>query len=69
LGLTRNQSSDFQKLAAIPQAEFERRLAEAKRDPRLMTIGRLLQRSAKSAQPCPHCGGTGKIRTTGQALL
>jgi hypothetical protein len=61
LGISRNQSSDWQKLAAIPEDEFERRLEAAKRDPRMMTTAKLLKRPTKAPEPCPHCGGTGRI--------
>jgi len=32
LGISRDQSSDWQKLAAIPEPEFEQRLARAAED-------------------------------------
>jgi hypothetical protein len=37
LGLTRDQFSQWQQLAAIPEDEFERRLKAAARDPSTMT--------------------------------
>jgi hypothetical protein len=43
LGVTKQQSSDWQKLAAIPEREFERRIAEAKKDPATMTTERILR--------------------------
>jgi hypothetical protein len=42
LGITADQSSDWQKLAAIPEPEFEQRLKDASGDPALMTTARIL---------------------------
>lgn len=43
LGISRDQSSDFQKLAAIPTPEFEERLKAAARDLKTMTTATLLR--------------------------
>lgn len=43
LGVTRQQSSDWQQLAAIPAPEFERRLATAAQEPETMTTARILR--------------------------
>lgn len=48
LEITKQQSSDWQQLAAIPEPEFEQRLAATKRDPRSMTTHRLLRPIAPS---------------------
>jgi hypothetical protein len=37
MGISEDQSSDWQKLAAIPEPEFEKRLTHAARDPKTMT--------------------------------
>jgi hypothetical protein len=42
LGISHDQSSDWQQLAEIPAPEFERRIAEAKHDPASMTSTRSL---------------------------
>lgn len=47
LGLTKQQSSDAQKLAAIPEPEFEQRISEAGRDSRGITTEAILKRRMK----------------------
>lgn len=65
LGLTRDQSSDFQKLAAIPEKEFEQRPMQSKsmttiynapvsRDPPLPPPHRTERRSPHHAQGRRH---------------
>lgn len=54
LGITRDQSSDWQKLAAIPGPEFEERLKHAARDPKTMTTARLLQPVAEPIRNQPR---------------
>ncbi len=44
LRISPDQNSDWQKLAAIPEPEFEKRLAHAARDPKTMTTAKLLGR-------------------------
>lgn len=48
LGISRDQSSDYQKMAAIPEDEFEKRLEYAKRDPRSASTEKMLK-------PVPQC--------------
>jgi hypothetical protein len=43
LGITRHQSSDWQKLAAIPEKEFEHRIIQAKGEPANLTTERILR--------------------------
>lgn len=43
LGITRDQSSDWQKLAAIPEPEFERRIQAAAGEPATMTTAKILK--------------------------
>ncbi len=40
LGVSKQQSSDWQQLAAIPDEEFERRVASVRSDPGMMTTER-----------------------------
>lgn len=43
LKISEDQSKDWQKLAAIPEPEFEKRLANAARDPKTMTTAKILK--------------------------
>jgi|KBSMisStandDraft_5_1062788.scaffolds.fasta_scaffold1576499_1 hypothetical protein len=43
LGITKDQSSQYQQLAAIPEPEFERRIENMKRDPRGATTAKMLK--------------------------
>jgi hypothetical protein len=63
LGISKQQSSDWQKLAAMPEAEFERRIAAAEKDPRTLTAATILGRPPRRrpTMPCPHCAGTGRL--------
>lgn len=46
LGVTYNQSSDWQQLAAIPEPEFEERLRVAQGNPEAMTTAKILRPTA-----------------------
>ena len=62
-GLTRDQSSTFQKLAAIPEREFERRIEAAARDPERMTP------TSRRARRAPgRAGGAGALAKLGALL-
>jgi hypothetical protein len=50
LGVTKQQSSDWQKLAKIPEKEFERRLGDAVRGDKVPTTASVL-RSVPRAEP------------------
>jgi hypothetical protein len=43
LGVTYDQTSQYQQMAAIPEEEFEVRLAHAKRDPRTASTQKMLK--------------------------
>jgi len=57
LGISKHLSSRSQRLAAIPEAEFEAMLAKAKDDGKELTRAVLLGRKEQPAAPtCPTCG-------------
>jgi protein gp37 len=56
LGITRDQSSDWQKLAALPEKEFERRVEAAVAKPARETARRILH--IKPVAPTPERGPT-----------
>jgi protein gp37 len=56
LGITRNQSSDWQKLAALPEKEFERRVEATVAKPARETARRVLH--VKPGAPTPERGPT-----------
>lgn len=66
LGISKQNSSDWQKLAKIPEADFERMLDEGKGDHRMLSTRAMLKRasSPSTTRPCPHCGGTGRVPKT-----
>jgi hypothetical protein len=53
LGVSQDQSTDWQQLAAIPDPEFERRMAWAARDPVTMTTAKLLRPVPTTTRPDP----------------
>lgn len=53
LSITRDQSSDWQKLAAIPEPEFEQRLRAASADPAVLTTAKMLRPVAKPMKEDP----------------
>lgn len=54
IGVSRQQSSDWQQLANVSEPEFERRLTQAKRDPQTMTTTRILHGAqSPSSEPDP----------------
>jgi hypothetical protein len=71
LGISKQLSSDCQQLAAIPEAECERRLAAAAamKDPRKLTMAAMLGKPPRRrvTLPCPHCAGTGRLTVPGTA--
>jgi hypothetical protein len=64
LRISKQQSADWQKIAAIPAAEFERRIEAASGDPQKLRNAEILgtppQRRGVT-MPCPHCAGTGRL--------
>ena len=55
LGITKKQSWQWQRLASIPEEEFEAILAEEMTDPPRMTTESILRR-AKLLKDPPRCG-------------
>ena len=55
VGITKDQSSQFQQMAAIPEPEFERRIENMKRDPRGATTAKMLK--PVPAQMCKSRSG------------
>lgn len=53
LKITKQQSSDWQALAAIPAPEFERRIKNAAGDPAALTTAKILKPAAVSTKPNP----------------
>jgi len=54
LGISERQSIGFQKMAAIPEPEFERRIENMKRDPRGSTTAKMLKPVPKKDQQEPE---------------
>lgn len=53
LGISQDQSTDWQKLAAIPEPEFEKRLKAAAGDPVTMTTEKMLRHAPEPVQDDP----------------
>lgn len=51
LGISKDQSADWQKVAAIPEREFERRLKAAAGEPATMTTAKILKRRSRRTPP------------------
>ncbi len=70
-GLTKDESSRFQKMAAVEEAEFEAIIAETKEKKGELTTEGVLAHTKKKKQKdyywakCPTCNGKGKIKMGG----
>lgn len=54
MGVTRKQSSKWQRLAAIPDETFERELADSPSEAALLRLAKRLERSVRPDRPIPE---------------